>query len=141
MQDNFSPTLSYKIKHSYDINSFLLSHHSMLQKAIHAIRSNTEWVKKREKRHYAVDERRMGYYHRRLTPVIPKSKEFRRQLREELLESWEYAAHYVDSAVKAAYSTLKRRNYVEGRRNIVKRLFIRVKEALYACRDGGIRVT
>jgi len=63
------------------------------------------------------------------------------------MNCWNYASHYVDSAIKVAYSILKswRRNYVKGERKrekpVVKRLFMRVKETLYVYRDGRIRVT
>ena len=43
----------------------------------------------------------------RLIPIIPKSKEFKRALRNQLLKDWDFAAHYVDSAIKTAYSILK----------------------------------
>jgi len=40
-------------------------------------------------------------------PVIPKEKRFEKQLRNKLLQSWDYAKHYIDSAVKVAYSISK----------------------------------
>ncbi|RLE73519.1 MAG: transposase [Thermoprotei archaeon] len=86
------------------------------------------------------------YYHvKRLIPVIPKSREFKRNLRNEL--DWCYAAHYVDSAIKTAYSILNswRRNYLKGRRKRnkprIKRKFARIKETLYVFRDEKIRIT
>ena len=49
-------------------------------------------------------------------PITPKSKEFKRTLRNQLLKDWNYASHYVDSAIKTAYSILNswRRNYIKG---------------------------
>ncbi|MEM3537362.1 MAG: hypothetical protein QXP84_00435 [Candidatus Korarchaeum sp.] len=40
-------------------------------------------------------------------PIIPKSNEFKKQLRDELMEDWGYSKHYVDSAIREAYSLLK----------------------------------
>jgi len=123
--------LSYKIKHSYNVKGFLSSYRYLLQKAIDIIWDNIE---RREKG-------------KRLIPIIPKSKEFKRALRNRLLKDWNYASHYVDSAIKTAYSILNswRRNYIKGRRSrnkpIVKRKFVRVKETLYRFRDWRINIT
>jgi len=151
VRSNSYRILSYKIKHNYDVSGFLHSYRSLLQRAVDVIWGNIKWVEKWEKKYYVVGHGRRKtkrYYHvKRLIPVIPKTKEFKRQLRNELLENWEYASHYVDSAVRVAYSILKswRRNYVKGRRRrekpVVKRLFVRVKETLYVYRDGRIRIT
>jgi len=79
-------------------------------------------LKRSKEKYYVVEHGkkkiRRYYYIRRLIPVIPKTKKFKRQLRNELLENWEYASHYVDSAIKVAYSILRswKRNYVKGRR-------------------------
>jgi len=119
------------VKHSYDVRDFLNSYRFILQKAVDIIWENIEW-------------RRKG---KRLIPIIPKSKEFKRSLRSRLLREWEYAAHYVDSAIKTAYSIINswRKNYIKGRRKrkkpVVKRKFARVKETLYVYRNGKIRVT
>ncbi|MEM0042061.1 MAG: hypothetical protein QXU23_06410 [Candidatus Korarchaeum sp.] len=42
-----------------------------------------------------------------LNPIIPKSNEFKKQLRDKLMEDWGYSKHYVDSAIREAYSLLK----------------------------------
>ena len=151
MQKSSYVTLSYKLKHGYDVGDFLNSYRLLLQKAIDIIWENTEWVEGRQRNYYVVKEggrKVKKYYHvKRLIPVIPKTREFKRNLRNELLKDWSYAAHYVDSAIKTAYSILNswRRNYLKGRmkRNKprVKRKFVRVKETLYVYRDGRIRVT
>ena len=46
------------------------------------------------------------------------SKEYKKKLRDSLLQEWPYAAHWVDSAIKTAYSIFKtwRKNYVKGER-------------------------
>jgi len=42
---------------------------------------------------------RKHYYTKRLIPIIPKSRRFKRGLRNELVRSWNYASHYIDSAI------------------------------------------
>jgi len=75
----------------------------------------------------------------RAIPVNPKDGGSKHHyLRNTLMNNWEYSKHYVDSAIKQAYSILKswRRSYLKGKRSrkktTVKRRFVRVKEALYS---------
>jgi len=143
--------LSYKIKHNYNIEDFLLSYCSLLQKAIDIIWENIRWVEKWEEKCYEVESGRKRnkkcYKIKRLVPLLPKTREFKNQVRKELLKAWVYASHYVDSAIKVAYSILKswKRNYLKGERRrtkpTVKKLFARVKETLYTYKNGKIRVT
>ncbi len=151
MQRNSYVILSYKIKHNYGIKGFLYSYRYLLQKAIDNIWDNIDWVEKEQRRYYLIEQEnrkiRRYYYVKRLIPVIPKSREFKRNLRNILLKDWVYASHYVDSAIKVAYSIIDswRRNYIKGRRRrikpVVKRRFVRVKETLYVYRDNKIRIT
>jgi len=141
MQKDSYKIVSYKIKHDYNINDFLLSYRSLLQRTIDIIWDNIEWVEKWEKKYCVAESRgkktRKYYCVKRLIQVIQKTKEFKKKLRDELLKDWAYASHYVDSAIKVAYSILNswRRNYIKGERKrkkpTAKRLFVRVKETLY----------
>jgi len=143
--------LSYKVKHNYNIDNFLLNYRSLLQRAVDIIWDNITWVEKWEEKCYEVESGRKRkkrcYQIKRLVPLLPKTREFKNQLRKELLKGWMYASHYVDSVIKVAYSILKswKKNYLKGerRRNkpTVKRLFARVKETLYTYKNGKIRVT
>ena len=131
MQRNSYRIVSYKVKHGYDVRDFLSSYKYLLQRAIDIIWDNIEWKKKKN----------------RIIPIIPKSKEFKRNLRNQLLKDWNYASHYADSAIKTAYSILNswRRNYIKGKRSknkpVVKRKFVRVKETLYRFRESKIIIT
>jgi putative transposase len=75
------------------------------------------------------------------------SKEYKRKLRDRLLVEWSYTAHWVDSAIKVAYSILKtwRKNYMKGyrkrRRPVVRRLFTRVKQTLLKLEGEKLRLT
>jgi putative transposase len=88
------------------------------------------------------------YTARRLVPVLPKEGSFKHhELREKLKGGWPHAVHYVDSAIKQAYSILRswRRNYLRGERTRgkprVRRRFVRIKETLYVLRNGRLRIT
>ena len=127
---------AYNIKHDYDVSDFLEAYRLILQKAIDEIWTNIMWIEKYEK------------CRKRLIPIIPKDGAFKHHyLRNTLLENWEYSKHYVDSAIKQAYSILKswRRNYVRGKgtreKPVVKKRFVRIKETLYSYRDGKIKVS
>ena len=151
MQNSSYVILSYKIKHNYNIKYFLNSYRCLLQKAINIIWESIEWIEKKQRNYYLVRQGKKRikkcYYVKRLIPIIPKSREFKRNLRNELLKNWGHASHYVDSAIKVAYSIVNswRKNYLKGRRGknkpIVKRKFVRVKETLYVYRNNKIRIT
>ncbi|MBS7288929.1 MAG: transposase, partial [Candidatus Freyarchaeota archaeon] len=120
MSESSYQVRSYKVKHNCDVKWFLEAYRWLLQRAIDETWKNIAWKEKIVKR-------------RRLIPIIPKSNEFKRNLRNYLLRNWNFCAHYVDSAIKQAYSILKswRRNYLKGRgtktKPVVKKKFVRVK--------------
>jgi len=151
VQINSYVILSYKIKHNYNIKDFLNSYRYLLQTAINIIWDNINWIERKQRNYYLIRNgkrfKRKYYHVKRLIPIIPKSREFKRNLRDSLLKDWKYASHYVDSAIKVAYSIINswRRNYFKGKRRknkpIVKRKFVRVKETLYVYRNDKIRIT
>jgi len=83
----------------------------------------------------------------RLLPIYRKDNSFRKYLRNKHLKGWIYAAHWVDSALKTAFSIMDswKKNYVKGDRKRVcpkaRRLFIRVKQTLCKLEGGNLRVT
>jgi putative transposase len=128
---------AYNIRHGYDVKGFLEDYRLLLQRAVGEIWAGIKWV-----------ERHNGRGGRRLIPVIPKEKGFKNHyLRGLLMEDWKYSRHYVDSAIKQAYSMLKswRRRYLKGEsgrvKPVVKKRFVRIKETLYSFRDGKIKVS
>ena len=151
MQRSSYMILSYKLKHNYDVGDFLSSYRYLLQKTIDIIWDNIRWVEKEQKNYYLIRSgkkfKKKYYLVKRLIPIIPKSREFKRNLRNILLENWNYASHYVNSAIKVAYSIINswRRRYLKGRRKgnkpVVKRKFVKVKETLYVYRDSKIKIT
>jgi putative transposase len=128
---------AYNIRHRYDVNSFLEAYRRLLQKAVDEIWAEIRWIEKYDKKG-----------RKRLIPVIPKGNNFKNHyLRNLLIEGWSYSKHYVDSAIKQAYSMLKswRSSYFKGERHrgkpVVKRKFVRIKETLYSFKDGKIKVS
>ena len=127
------------MEHDWDVKDLITAYKRVLQRAIDIIWENTEWKEKTVKHD--------GYKTTRLIPFFPSSNEFKRNLRNELLKDWNYAAHYVDSAIKTAYSILSswRQNYLKGLRRkkkpTVKREFIRVKTTLMRIEGARTRIT
>jgi len=83
---------------------------------------------------------------KRLLPTIP-SYSFKKTMRNQYLTGWEYAAHWVDSALRTAFSIINswKKNYVRGNRKrkkpVVKRCFVRVKQTLMKISGEKIRIT
>ncbi|XRP97413.1 RNA-guided endonuclease TnpB family protein [Methanocaldococcus sp. 16A] len=127
---SYQIVLSYKISHYYPLKTFLTECKDKLNECIDIIWNNIEWTKKER-------------------PKLPKSNEFKRNLRNKLLKNWNYASHYIDGIIKTAYSILNSwaSNYKKGYRTkskpIVKRPFVRVKTTLikYNKDKGEIRIT
>lgn len=140
--------LTYKMTHDWNVQELLTEYQKILQRAIDEIWENTTWKEKKVKHRYPIGNRKYKYYETtRLIPYFPKSNGFKRELRNGLLEEWPLAKHYVDSAIKTAYSVLEswRQNYLKGRRKrkkpIVKRKFVRVKTTLMKVEGSKIRIT
>jgi len=88
---------AFNIRHGYDVRGFLESYRLLLQSAVDEIWAGIKWIERHDSRG-----------ERRLIPVIPKENSFKNHyLRGLLLEGWKYSRHYVDSAIKQAYSMLK----------------------------------
>lgn len=139
--------LTYRVAHDWPVQEFLSEYQRLLQRTIDEIWENTTWKEKRAKHRYPIGRGYKYYETTRLIPYFPKSNEFKRELRNKLLEGWPFAKHYVDSAIRTAYSILKswRQNYLKGRRErrkpAVKRKFIRVKTTLMKVEGSKIRIT
>ncbi|HHH99885.1 MAG TPA: transposase [Thermococcus litoralis] len=136
------------MNHNWNVQELLTEYQKLLQRAIDEIWENTEWKEKLVKHRYRIEEGKYKHYETtRLVPYFPKTNEFKRELRNKLLQNWVFAKHYVDSAIKTAYSILEswRKNYLKGRRKrkkpVVKRKFVRVKTTLMKVEDSKIRIT
>ena len=133
---------SYSLEHESgdELEPLLRAYRDVVNQTLEELWGLIEWEKRKVK----------GKSQWRLLPkyrVDIHSKEYRRKLRDSLLQEWPYAAHWVDSAIKTAYSLLKswRKNYVKGerkrRRPTARRLFARAKQTLIKLEGEKLRVT
>nr|MDO8100241.1 hypothetical protein [Candidatus Njordarchaeota archaeon] len=82
----------------------------------------------------------------RTTPWLPSKKMFK-TLRCQLIEQWFYSKHFIDGALKDAWSILTswRSNYIRGvrkrRKPLVRRRFARFKTTMASYRDGVLKLS
>jgi len=133
---------SYSLEHECgeQLEPLLRAYRDLVNQILEELWDNIEWEKKKVE----------GKKQRRLKPkysVNIHSKEYKKKLRDSLLQEWPYAAHWVDSAIKTAYSIFKswRKNYVKGdrkgRRPTARRLFARAKQTLIKLEGEKLRLT
>jgi len=133
---------SYSLKHELGDELFplLKAYRDAVNSVLEELWNSIEWKKRKVN----------GKKQWRLLPkykVDIKSREYKKKLRDNLLEDWPYAAHWVDSAIKTAYSIFKswRKNYVKGERKrkkpTARRLFARVKQTLIKLEGEKLRLT
>ena len=95
---------AYSVEHEYDLDVFISDYTWLLKAIIEEIWRNIRWKEEKVKGRI------------RIFPMIPTSKEFKRNIRNSALKNWGYASHYVDSAINTAYSIFKswRKRYRKG---------------------------
>jgi len=122
---------AYSIHHGLNVKNFIDDYMVLLNNILNSMWQTIVWKKKGK----------------RLIPFIRKDKAFRKWLRDEHIRVWTYSKHYVDSAIKQAYSMLEswRKRYLKGKagrdKPTLKRRFIRIKETLYSYRNGVVRIS
>jgi len=127
---------TYTLRHDLHLNAFFLSYNRVLNAMIDEIWSNIRWIVRQKK----------NSKQERIFPSIP-TYAFKKKMRDEFLVNWEYAAHWIDSAIKTAFSIMNswKKNYNKGRRKrnkpIVKRFFVRVKQTLMKLDGERLRIT
>ncbi len=127
---------TYTLKHDLRLDSFFLAYRDALNKMISEIWENIRWTEKPKKNSKQV----------RIFPSIP-SYAFKKRMRGKFLDGWEYSAHWIDSALKTAFSIIDswKRNYSKGQRKenkpVVKRFFVRVKQTLMKVEGELIRIS
>jgi putative transposase len=130
---------TYSLKHEKreEIEGLLRAYNKTLNAVIEDIWESIRWKKVKIK----------GKNQFRLLPIYRKDNSFRKYLRNKHLKGWIYAVHWVDSALKTAFSIMDswKKNYVKGERGRVcpkaRRLFIRVKQTLCKLEGDRLRVT
>ena len=107
-----------------------------LQRAIDIIWENIEWkyrfprVERRKRKQVVIIPYKLK------VPELPKSRSFKKRLRDEFLLDCLYARHWVDAVIRTAYSVMEnwRKRYLRGRARKIKprirRRFARCKITL-----------
>jgi putative transposase len=107
-----------------------------LQRAVDIIWENIEWkyrfpkMERRKRKQVVITPYKLK------VPELPKSKSFKKRLRDEFLLDCPYARHWVDAVIRTAYSIMEnwRKRYLRGRARKVKprirRRFARCKITL-----------
>jgi putative transposase len=122
---------AYSIPHKLNIDNFINDYMIFLNNILNDLWQAIEWKKKGK----------------RLIPLIRKDKFFRKEIRDKHIIKWIYSKHYIDSAIKQAYSILNswRKRYLKGKakreKPILKRKFVRIKETLYSYKNGIIKIS
>jgi putative transposase len=124
----------------------LYAYRDVLNAMIEDIWATTEWKKvKKSKPRRESSSVPMNQF--RLFPHFRTDKQFKAALREKHMGGWEYAAHWVDSAERAAFSIIRswKKNYNRGERSRkcprVTRLFAQAKQSLCKLDVNSLRVT
>jgi len=110
-----------------------------LQRAIDIIWENIDWryrfprMEKRGRKQVVIVPNKFK------VPELPKSKSFKKRLRDEHLLNCPYAKHWVDAVIRTAYSIMEswRKRYLKGR---VRRVKPRVRKRFARCKITLMRV-
>jgi putative transposase len=127
---------TYTLYHQLQLDGFFLAYNRILNAMIDETWDNIKWIKKPKK----------GSKQERVFPSIPDYS-FKKSMRDAFLATWTYAAHWIDSAIKTAFSIINswKKNYNKGRRKrhkpVVKRFFVRVKQTLMKLDEDRLRIT
>jgi len=87
---------TFSLRHNPNIKAFLYAYLAILNAMIKDIWDSIEWK----------EWRIQGKKQKRLFPNYRKDNTFKRELRDKYLKDWDYAAHWVDSALKTAFSIM-----------------------------------
>jgi putative transposase len=110
-----------------------------LQRAVDIIWESIEWkyrfprIEKRKKKQVVIVPNKFKVLE------LPKTKTFKKKMRDELLLDCPYAKHWVDAVIRTAYSIMEswRKRYIKGRARKIKP---RVKKRFARCKITLMRV-
>lgn len=89
---------TYSLKHDKreDIENLIMAYNEILNSILEDIWTSVEWKQAKIQ----------GKKQFRLIPAYRKDNLIKRELRDKYLKNWTYAAHWVDSALKTAFSIM-----------------------------------
>jgi len=127
---------TYAVSHTLQLDEFFSSYLKTLNAMLTDIWDQIRWQ--------TVPIR--GKNQHRMLPTLP-TYSFKKLMRDTYVRGWIYAKHWVDSALKTAFSIIKswKKNYVNGTRKrhkpVVSRQFVRVKQTLMKREGDHLRIT
>ena len=127
---------TYSLKHNLDLYEFLRDYRHVLNDMLSDIWGQIIWTTKKIR----------GKNQHRILPTIPDYS-FKKAMRDVYIQKWNYTRHWIDSAIKTAFSIIKswKKNYVRGRRTrtqpVVKRFFARVKQTQLKLEGEQLRIS
>jgi putative transposase len=128
------------------VNELITWYLRTLQRAIDIIWDSIEWryrfprIERRKRKQIVITPYKLK------VPELPKSKSFKKKLRDELLLDCPYAKHWVDAVIRTAYSIMEswRKRYIKGGARKVKprvgKRFARCKITLMRVDYGEKRI-
>ena len=127
---------TYALSHTLQLDAFFRSYLKTLNAMLTEIWEHIQWQ----------SVPIQGKTQHRLLPTLPDYS-FKKLMRDIYMRDWIYAKHWVDSALKTAFSILKswKKNYINGTRKrhkpVVSRQFVRVKQTLMKLEGDHLRIT
>jgi len=128
---------TFSLRHNLDLKAFIYAYLAILNAIIADIWASITW------KEWKIPDKKQ----KRLFPNYRKDNAFKRELRDKYLKDWNYAAHWIDSALKTAFSIMGswKKNYNKGKRKRncprVRRPFVRVKQTLRKVKGDKLRIT
>jgi putative transposase len=128
------------------VNELITWYLRTLQRAIDIIWDSIDWryrfprIERRKRKQATIISSKFK------VPELPKSKSFKKKLRDDLLQNCPYAKHWVDAVIRTAYSIMEswRKRYIKGRARKVKprvgKRFARCKITLMRVDYGEKRI-
>jgi len=127
---------TYTISHTLQLDEFFRTYLKTLNDMLAEIWDHIRWQ--------TIPIR--GKNQTRMLPTLPDYS-FKKSMRDTYVKGWTYAKHWVDSALKTAFSIIKswKKNYGNGtrkpRKPVVSRHFVRVKQTLMKLEGERLRIT
>nr|MDO8097941.1 zinc ribbon domain-containing protein [Candidatus Njordarchaeota archaeon] len=142
-----------------EVVNLVSAYTGVVNEIVGAIWEMIHWSAKWEHRHIVSDEtlnklpsnvRKLLEWRswvKRIIPQLPRKRNALKTLRSQFIESWTYNKHFVDGALKDAWSIPSswRSNYVRGvrkrRKPLVRRRFARFKTTMLSWKHGVLKLS
>jgi len=142
-----------------EVVNLVSAYTGVVNKVVGAIWEMIHWSSKWERRRIVSDETlnklpsevrkllEQRSWVERIIPQLPRKQNALKTIRSKFIESWTYSKHFVDGALKDAWSILTswRSNYISGvrkrRKPLVRRRFARFKTTMLSWKDEVLKLS